>query len=310
MYKNFTILEDDRVTSYYDYPMKYFINLEAPKIFDLITPKDEADLYELTRSSASIKKKIRIIDEILLKYPYFKRIGTGTNRLAYLNLDYPAQIIKIAVDKTALQDGPREYVNQKYLAPLCTKIFEISPKNNITSSECIKPFKSYHEFEYYSDMVYDTIMDKFVLSGFLLDDIGFSFYKNWGVRFDTPVLLDFPYLYKFDSFKAFKCKNVIDGHLCRGNLELDPLLNYLVCTKCGKDEIAFSSIGLELNEEKIYRNNNSIIVESSVYSPKIKIMKNGILIKDTSKIQNRTDFIEKLNKNDNRTLEEILKSEF
>lgn len=308
MYKNFNILEDSTVSLYYSDPKEYFINLNAPKIFDLISFQDEYDLYQIAKSSKSIRKKIKTIDSILLKYPYFKRIGTGTNRLVYLNLDYPSQVIKVAIDTTALQDGPREYVNQKYLAPLCTKIFEFSPNSNITSSEYIKPFKSYHEFEYYSDMIYDTIVDKFTSLGFLLDDIGFSFYKNWGVRFNTPILLDFPYLYRFENFENFICNNNINGHICGGILELDQLLNYLICPKCGKSEIAISSIGLELNEEKMYKNN--IITESSVYSPNTKLIINGKLVKDTSLIQKKTEFIERLNKKDNRTLEEVLKSEF
>lgn len=308
MYNNFRILEDEVISLYFNEPMKYFINLQAPKIFELISPQDEFDIYDLIRSDKSVKKKISTIDSIILKYPYFKRIGTGTNRMVYKNLDHNSHILKIAFDMTALQDGPREFVNQKYLAPLCTKIFEVSPNDVITSSEYVTPIKNYHQFKYYSDIVYDIIVDRFISNGILLDDIGFSFYKNWGLRFGFPILLDFPYMYKFDDFTKFKCDNIINGIRCNGDLDFDDMLNYLWCPKCGRHEISLESIGLTLNEEKV--DDDLIINNSAVFTPKVKLYKNGKLIKDTNNIQNRTNFIESLNKYDNKTLEEIINEEF
>lgn len=306
MYNNFEILNTPTVKRYFSKPVEYFHSLTAPNIFSLISYDDEYTLLKIARSSKSIKKKLREIDEIMKKYLYFKKIGVGTNRVIYKNLNCEHQVLKIAFDSVALQDGPREYVNQKYLLPLCTKIFEVSPNNVITSSEYVDAIKTYDEFGLYSDIVYDIIVDKFIANGFLLDDIGFSFYKNWGLRFGFPILLDFPYLYKFNDPSQLKCHNEINGNLCSGYLEYDEMFNYLYCPVCGKRDIPLDSTGLKVNNEP-YLNiqDTSIITELSVFAPKVKLIING---KDyiLNNLPSETKYIENLNRNDKSSLEELI----
>lgn len=303
MYNNFDIIKSEVISEYFSDPMKHFIYLQAPKISELISKQDENDLYSITTSSDSIKRKISNIDKIMLKYPYFKRIGTGTNRVAYKNLDYDKQIVKIATDIVAIDDGRREMINQRVLAPLCTKIFEVSDNGIITSSEYVLPIKTYKQFEIYSDRVYDIIVDKFIDKGVILDDIGFSFYKNWGIRFESPILLDFPYMYTFNDIISFKCNT------CNGNIIFDDMLNYFQCTKCGKDGISSETIGLDIYKEFAKSDIDNLIMSSNIYIPRVKVSLEGKIIVDTSKTQIKTNFIESLYKKDDKTLEEIISEE-
>lgn len=306
LYKNFKVLNNSTVTQYFNEPMQYYINLTAPSIFSLISPQDEFMLFSLAKSSKSIKKKLREIDEIMKKYCYFKKIGVGTNRVIYKNLNLDHHVLKVAFDNTALQDGPREIVNQKYAAPICTKIFEVSPNNVITSAECVIPIKTYEEFGLYYEEIYSIIIDKFVANGLLFDDIGFSFYKNWGLRFGSPVLLDFPYLYKFNDMEQLRCHNNVHGMPCGGFLELDCMVNYLYCPSCGKQEIPLDSTGLKLNNEPMIALNDShIITEGSIFVPKIKLFVDGKLVNNNS-VSLETEYIENLNKNNTSSIEEIL----
>lgn len=308
MYNNFDIMSNNLVSTWFDDPTLYYKQLNAPPIFQLISPEDELELFNICKSGKSVRLKYKLIDAIILKYPYFKRIGAGTNRIIYRNLNHRCHVIKVAFDRTALQDGPKEFINQNYLYPFCTKIFEVSPNNVITSSEYVEQISDYDEFGLYYKKVWDTLKYRFLDSGFFMDDVGFAFYKNWGVRFGTPVLLDFPYVFRIDKIQDLKCDNVLDnGEVCTGTYEIDDTFDYLYCPKCGKDKIPFSKIGKDVHE--IY----GVSIEQSfdlyngetLYSPRVQIIENGKVILDSKYTNVKTEYISNL-KEDERTIDELL----
>lgn len=300
MYNNYKLLENNLVQKYFSDPILYFNSLTATPINQLISLEDQDKLLKIAKSGKSIRMKLREIDAIVQRTNNLKKIGTGTNRVIYKNLDNPIQCIKIGFDTVALQDGVREIKNQEYLKPFCTKIFEVSSNAVITSSEFIQPIKTYEEFGLYYEKIYSIIVDKFIKNGYLLDDIGFSFFANWGTRFGFPILLDFPYLYIFKDKEQLKCP------FCEMEyLEFDNMFNFLVCPHCGKTDIPMEKTGLRVNNEAKPTFKDDIITESSLYKIDVFIQ-DGDEKKEVDNYSLNTIYIENLDKKNKKSLEELL----
>lgn len=217
-----------------------FENLKSRPLLSMITPQD---IYELNKIATSIKlsskpqEKYKRIDSILLPRG-FKRIASGTNRIAYKFLDDNQICIKVALDKIGLKDNPREFQNQFLLQPFVTKVFEVSPCGTVGLFERVNPITSREEYCTVADDIFNLLT--MLIGKYVLEDIGTRYFQNIGIRYGFgPVLLDFPYVYELDGNKLFCNKmDPYTGIICGGEIDYDEGFNKLVCTKCGKQYYA------------------------------------------------------------------------
>lgn len=218
-----------------------FDNLTASPLLSYITVQDIAQLNKIATSlkySSKPKEKYAMIDKIMTNRG-FKKMASGTNRVAYRSLNDYRVVIKIAIDKVGLSDNGNEYRNQQLLKPFVTKCFEVSPCGTVGLFERVIPITSREEFINLSDSIFDLINT--LIGKYVLEDIGEKFYMNYGLREGFgPVLLDYPYLFELDG-KKLKC-NVPEpmeprGY-CGGEIDYDLGYNNLICKKCGKRYLA------------------------------------------------------------------------
>ena len=255
-----------------------FDKLTAPPVHYFLSPQDINDLVYLANSvkySAKIDFKYKEIDRIL-KARGFELLGRGTNRVVYKYLENRNICLKVAVDHVGSTDNPREFINQEYLKPFVSKIFNVDPSGTIAVAERVHPISSREEFMNYIDGIYDLIT-KWFIGKYVVNDIGTKFFMNWGIRYSTgiPVLLDYPYFYLLDIRKA-KCMTVLeDGTICGGDIDYDDGYNILKCTKCGRHYKA-----IELAKENVSLNAHSIVTGG-------KNMRAVITIKKGSNIEKR-----------------------
>lgn len=222
-------------------PLEFsFDTLTARPLFSLLTPDD---VYQLNKIATSIrlsskpKQKYAMIENILVPRG-FKKIASGTNRVAYKYLEDQSIIIKVAIDKVGLSDNPREYYNQFLLKPFVTKVFEVTPCGTVGLFERVVPITSREEYLSVAEDVFNMITTQ-IIGKYVVDDIGTTYFQNIGVRPGMGVvLLDFPYVYELDGNKLFCNKKDITGHICEGEIDYDSGFNKLICTKCGKQYYA------------------------------------------------------------------------
>lgn len=296
-------------------PLEFsFEKLIARPLLSLITPND---IYQLNKIATSIKlsskpkEKYKIIDSILIPRG-FKRIASGTNRVAYKFLDDNSICLKVALDKVGLRDNPREYMNQFLLQPFVTKVFEVSPCGTVGLFERVNPITSREEYLTVADSVFNLLTT--ILGKYVLDDIGTNYFQNIGVRNGFGVvLLDFPYVYELDGNKLFCNKvNPLTGIACGGEIDYDSGFNKIVCTKCGKQYYAkqlekykkdkLISVGKEGEKDMsivIKKNNkilkrydsekNSDVLPAAPELPKIKIINPVTKEKDSNADANNHD---------------------
>lgn len=188
--------------------------------------------------SSKIEQKYKMIDD-LMRARGFKRFSAGTNRVVYSCLEDTRFVVKIAVDKVGMQDNPMEYKNQFLLKPYVTKMFYHSPCGTVGFVERVLPIKNKAEFKEIAGDVFDILVHK-ILGEYVMEDIGTKYFMNWGVRVNqSPVLLDYPYLYKLDGNKLYCTKSdPMTGQMCNGEIDYDVGFNHLVCTRCGKVYLA------------------------------------------------------------------------
>lgn len=203
--------------------------------------------------SSKIEQKYKMIDD-LMRARGFKRFSAGTNRVVYSCLEDTRFVVKIAVDKVGMQDNPIEYKNQFLLKPYVTKMFYHSPCGTVGFVERVLPIKNKAEFKEIAGDVFDILVHK-ILGEYVMEDIGTKYFMNWGIRLgQSPVLLDYPYLYKLDGNKLYCTKyDPIAGQMCNGEIDYDIGFNHLICTRCGKVYLAS-----DLRDNSI---NNKIIIK-------------------------------------------------
>ena len=215
-----------------------FDKLSAPPVQYFLSPTEIGDLVYLANSvkySAKIEFKYKEIDRIL-KARGFELLGRGTNRVVYKYLENNQICLKVAVDHVGSTDNPREFINQQYLKPFVSKIFNVDPSGTIAVAERVHPISSREEFMNYIDGIYDLVTRWFI-GKYVVNDIGTKYFMNWGIRYSTgiPVLLDYPYFYLLDIRKAKCMSELEDGSICCGDIDYDDGYNILTCTKCGKN---------------------------------------------------------------------------
>jgi len=215
-----------------------FDHLYARPLYSLLTQYDIDRLNNIATSNryaGNARKKFNAISEIMHARG-FRKLSSGTNRIAYSYFEDPSIVVKVAADKTAIHDNPREFCNQKFLKPFCTKVFEVSPDGTVGLFERVRPITSREEFSTCAEDVFlllDLITEKYILA-----DIGTKYFMNYGIRERNnfgPVLLDFPYLYEPDGNKLVCHKQDPESPMgfCGGLIDYDPGYNSLYCTKCG-----------------------------------------------------------------------------
>ena len=114
-------------------------------------------------------------------------------------------VFKLGLDRVGRSDNIAESYNQYFLNGFGTKILHVLPNGLFSMCERVQTMDQ-KTFASYADTIYRLITYWAVHKNILIEDIGYNFFKNWGVRIGFgPVLLDYPYIYKIDPFKLV-CK--------------------------------------------------------------------------------------------------------
>ena len=236
-------------------------------IDDFLKADTIAKLVHISKQSLSKKDKVNNINAILAPLGIFP-IGIGTNRAAYQSIYDGRFVFKIALDDVGRKDSPREFINQQFLKPFVTKIFEVSSDGSIALVESVFPIQNRADFKLFAPMLYKGFLMPFICGRYAMDDIGVDNFMNYGVRPGFgPVLLDFPYVYGYD-YEKMTCSNKLeDGTVCNGHIEYEVGFMYFVCPKCGQVFRA-SEIG-----KPIYDRDDVVnIVNSTLNNDKVKII--------------------------------------
>lgn len=211
-------------------------SLWGPNVYQVLTPTQVGDLYELATSikyNSKIKFKYKTMDEIMAKSG-FREFHAGTNRRIYHHLDFKQLMAKVALDDEGLRDNPSEYRNQSIFAPYCTKVFDVTPEGAVEFVERFEPILNRRMFELYADDIF-YIIDKVIDGRYAVADIGTLYFMNYGIRPGFgPGFLDFPYAYKLDGNKLYCRAELPDGSRCNGVIDYDRGFNELICNHCGK----------------------------------------------------------------------------
>jgi len=216
----------------------HFDALMGPNVSNFFIESEIYELYNIAKSNklaGNVKEKKRLINEIVYSKG-FRRWFSGTNRVIYRYLEDNSFCLKIAFDSVGLSDSLREYENQFYLKPFCTKIFDVHSCGVVSTTEVVQPIRLFEEFAQVAEDVFDLIVNR-IIGKYVLDDIGcIEFFQNYGVRKGFgPVLLDFPYMYKLDGNKLYcTLKDKASGVNCSGLIDYDKTFDNIICTKCGK----------------------------------------------------------------------------
>ena len=244
------------------------------KIYDLINPTEVWNINRLVTaarySDMPKNEKFGYIDEILAKNHYFTRITTGTNRIVY-KCNYDDRVIlKVAMDDVGLRDSPSEAFIQNVLKPRVPKVFDVTPCGTIGLFERVDPILSRFEFANYAEEIFNIVV-AIGQSGYIMEDIGTDFFKNWGIRDGFgPVLLDFPYVYQTDMTKLMCTKILEDGTHCHGMIDYDDGFNTLVCENCHQ---RYTARSLAINNGAILYNNHEEAVHKMMESFKVSVIK-------------------------------------
>ena len=224
-----------RITTVYSFN---YDNLIGPPLSALLYQRDVDDLHHIVTSikySGNIRKRYKLVDDIL-KPKGFVIAGAGTNRRCYRYLNDDSFVLKIATDAVGIKDNPREFKNQMFYKPFCTKTFEVDRTGTIGIAERDDPFTNREEFESAANDIYYLITN-FIIGKYIAADIGSHYFMNWGLRRNFgPVLHDYTYLYELDPNKliCMEPDKFDSSKPCGGEIDYDPGFNKLYCTKCGK----------------------------------------------------------------------------
>lgn len=250
--------------------------LWAPPLYSLLSVDDVEQLHKIATSIRYSGKPLEKLDAIdkIMRNRGFRKFGGGTNRVVYKFLEDDSFLVKVATCDVALDDSPREFINQNRIKPFCSKCFEVSPCGTVGVFERVTPIRSREEFLSVADMVYDLITN-ILIGDHVMDDIGSEYFMNYGVRAGFGVvILDYSYDYFLDGNKLY-CNNLLpDGTRCGGVIDYDPGFNRLSCTKCGRVYKAA--------ELKKAIDNSVVITKGGLTGMKVELKRgNSVVSKDT-----------------------------
>lgn len=204
-----------------------FFALSAPPITSIFTLAEIAELERIATSiklAARIETKYALIDNIMTSKGFY-RIHCGTNRVVYNHILDNRFVAKIAVDSVGMK-GVKEFNNQWYLQPFCTRIFDAAGNGAIAFVERVHPIEKLADAEKLAYHLW-LIMRYVVIGKFVVDDLGIDKFMNFGVRENFGiVLVDFPEVYLLDPDKLV-CTE------CGGEIDYDEYFSHLNCTVCG-----------------------------------------------------------------------------
>lgn len=260
MYDRLSVIEALETYIPQDRPTIDFDTIYPPcNILNLLTVQDIMELNKICKNrrlAGNPKEKQNRIKQIMMNRG-FKKLAAGTNRLVFKYMEDQSFVIKVPFNSVGLRDNLDELYNQQFLKPFCTKVFQVSPCGTVGMFERVHGIKNREEFQLFSSLIFDIIINKFI-GQFVLADFGTKFFMNWGIRRDAyPVLLDFPYLYELDGAKLY-CNRpdpLSEHGFCGGEIDYDSGFNHLICKKCGKTYLASE---LRLSENK---KTKSILIE-------------------------------------------------
>lgn len=286
-------------------PLEFNWNmLTAPNLYSLLTVQDIAQLHKIATSlkyNGNIEKKYAAIDNVL-RMRGFKRLGRGTNRIVYKYMEDETFVLKVAMDRVALQDNFAEMRNQQFLKPFVTKIFQVSPCGTVAIVERVQPITSRAEFNAIAEDVFDLLVNC-IIGKYVLDDIGEKCFMNYGIRCNAygsfgPVLLDYTYVYPLDGRKL-KCGafNLSTGKVCNGEIDYDVGFNKLKCTCCGKTYLARDLQDPGKSDIKLIGKGRGVNMKIQVKRGNDVIIKSD-LNSETSTIKRRGPKVEKASDND------------
>ena len=180
-------------------------------------------------------QKYKLMNDILRPIG-FRHLASGTNRRTFYSIFDEGIVLKIALDSVGEEANLREFQTQYFIQPFCAKTFDVLPDGLIALSERVEPMKEEDYKNTWSSDIFDFIF-QILNRGYIMEDVGGNFFKNWGVRFGFgPVILDYPYIYEIDWHKL-KCskKDPITNDKCLGDLDYDYSrgMSEIICTKCG-----------------------------------------------------------------------------
>lgn len=216
----------------------YWNNLVRPPIRAYIPDWVVQKLYEYMASPRLINnptKRFKMTNELLEPWG-FKPLASGTNRRAFYCVYDPGIILKIASDAVGQKDNQSEFAIQHMLKPFCPKVFDIAGDGAVALSERGEPM-SEHDYKFvWAEEIFDLLFS-LLARGYILEDVGSNFYKNFGLRMGFgPMLWDFPYVYKLDWRKLICRKpDPITGQPCGGEIDYayNKGMSEIVCTRCG-----------------------------------------------------------------------------
>ena len=178
--------------------------------------------------------KMRAINGFLKAYCGLKAVGTGTSRTAYISEYDPTVIIKLGRDVQGRMDNLKEKIIQQYIKPHCAKVYDVTPDGLLQLCERTQVLTRENMLS-----MREVILEKlrfFYLLNYVFDDVGFFFFKNWGLRENFgPVIIDFSECYLADQRKLVcRIPNKDKTSICGGVIHYDPYTYFsqLVCNKC------------------------------------------------------------------------------
>jgi hypothetical protein len=169
-------------------------------ISNYLTRDDISRLHYLATSAkwSSKSKNEKIVEVNKIMNPRgFEKLASGTNRFVYKNIFDQSFVLKVAIDVVGLNDGPDEMMNQRFVKPFVTKVFDATPCGTVTMAERVNVIKNRHEFEDIAGTIFD-ILHNFFIGKYVLEDIGTDFFANWGIRDGFGPVLHFSHTNVFN----------------------------------------------------------------------------------------------------------------
>lgn len=183
----------------------------------------------------------------------FEELGCGTNRICVEHENYP-YAIKIALDGRGVKDNNAERALSKE-DPLIGCITTTYENNGlILLAEKVEVMKS-EDYDYFKSDIME--MMKYLSEYYVLNDIGPTTFRNWGIKDEKPIIIDYAYLTKIEMAEIKRCIKKDDyDELCNGKLKYNAEFTHMVCKKCGRvydlGKIAGDSFVDPLVEEGYY----------------------------------------------------------
>ena len=264
-----------------------FDNMMIPHWTHYLSPMDVEALRQIATSkrlSGNLSEKINRI-KMIMGNRGFVRLAGGTNRIVFRYLEDTRFVAKVAIDSVGMGDNPAEFDNQWMIRPYCTRMYWVTDCGTVGFAERVVPITSKQEFKTMAEDIFEILYNK-ILGRYIIEDVGTDFFMNWGIRAnESPVLLDYPYIYELDGAGLY-CRNVLpDGTFCGGEIDYDSGLNFTACKRCGRKYLA-----RELKKDII---NNRIIIKKGGQIPmNIKIKAGNEVIGQS----NSCEFIVRPNK--------------